>query len=256
MSKQDTDDGDIQNLDTGDSGADSEKEQEPYRVFETEDELGKYGSQRFRDGYSDGQKKVQKDLMGRLKEAGVEADDLDTAIQSILESRGEDKASPEAEELRGKVQDFKSKYEQTLEELNSVRMSNKMSKERQKAFNEILNGRETIIDQSSIESLYSNEVEIKDEDGTLVPYRNGTPELDGEGNRKTVAQSMADFAVSKKFAKPAKQGVGGSTGDAPASEKPKFADFKALINSSKAGDKEKAGKLYNKAMSLGGWADK
>ncbi len=83
--------------------------------------------------------------------------------------------------------------------------------------------------------------------------KNGIPELDAQGNRKSVGNSLIEF--SKQFSKPKKVGAGGATGGTPSSERPSRAEFQQLIRSSSPVDRKKAEQLYGAMKLAGGWAE-
>jgi len=83
--------------------------------------------------------------------------------------------------------------------------------------------------------------------------KGGVPDLDAQGNRKSVGNSLAEFA--KQFAKPKKVGAGGATGGTPASERPSRAEFQRLVRSSNPADRAKAEELFGASRAAGGWAE-
>lgn len=210
----------------------------------------------FRGAYNEGKSKVEKDVVSKFSELlGDNVDSLDDAfsrIQQTLAPKQEEKG--EAEKLRELLQQYQQEAESAKEQLMMTQMENRINNEFQSAFGALQQDNELTLRQDYIEQLFYNEYEIEESNGQFYATKDGVPDLDAQGNRKSVANSLVEFA--KQFAKPKKVGAGGATGGTPASsEKPSRAEFQQLVRSSNPVDRKKAEQLFGAMKQAGGWAE-
>ena len=209
----------------------------------------------FRGAYNEGKSKVEKDVVSKFSELlGDNFDSLDDAfsrIQQTLAPKQEEKG--EAEKLRELLQQYQQEAESAKEQLMMTKMESRINSEFQSAFGALQQDNELTLRQDYIEQLFYNEFEIEESNGQFYAVKDGVPDLDEQGNRKSVANSLVEFA--KQFAKPKKVGAGGATGGTPSSERPSRAEFQKLIRSSSPVDRKKAEQLYVAMKQAGGWAE-
>ena len=210
----------------------------------------------FRGAYNEGKSKVEKDVVSKFSELlGDNVDSLDDAfsrIQQTLAPKQEEKG--EAEKLRELLQQYQQEAESAKEQLMMTQMENRINTKFQSAFGALQQDNELTLRQDYIEQLFYNEYEIEESNGQFYAVKDGVPDLDAQGNRKSVANSLVEFA--KQFAKPKKVGAGGATGGTPASsERPSRAEFQELVRSSNPVDRKKAEQLFGAMKQAGGWAE-
>jgi len=134
-----------------------------------------------------------------------------------------------------------------------TQMQNRIDSEFSGAFNALQQDNELTLKTDYIEQLFYNEYEIEESNGEFYAVKNGVPDLDQQGNRKSIANSLVEFA--KQFAKPKKVGAGGATGGTPSSERPSRAEFQKLVRSTNPADRAKAEELFAASRAAGGWAE-
>jgi hypothetical protein len=210
----------------------------------------------FRGAYNEGKNKVEKDVVSKFSELlGNDVESLDDAfsrIQQTLQPKQEEKG--ESEKLRELLQQYQQEAEAAKEQLMMTQMENRINTEFQSAFGALQQDNELTLRQDYIEQLFYNEYEIEESNGQFYAVKDGVPDLDAQGNRKSVANSLVEFA--KQFAKPKKVGAGGATGGTPASsERPSRAEFQQLVRSSNPADRAKAEELFGAMKATGGWAE-
>lgn len=210
----------------------------------------------FRGAYNEGKSKVEKDVVSKFSELlGNDVESLDDAfsrIQQTLQPKQEEKG--ESEKLRELLQQYQQEAEAAKEQLMMTQMENRINTEFQSAFGALQQDNELTLRQDYIEQLFYNEYEIEESNGQFYAVKDGVPDLDAQGNRKSVANSLVEFA--KQFAKPKKVGAGGATGGTPASsERPSRAEFQQLVRSSNPADRAKAEELFGAMKATGGWAE-
>ena len=210
----------------------------------------------FRGAYNEGKSKVEKDVVSKFSELlGNDVESLDDAfsrIQQTLQPKQEEKG--ESEKLRELLQQYQQEAEAAKEQLMMTQMENRINTEFQSAFGALQQDNELTLRQDYIEQLFYNEYEIEESNGQFYAVKDGVPDLDAQGNRKSVANSLVEFA--KQFAKPKKVGAGGATGGTPASsERPSRAEFQQLVRSSNPADRAKAEELFGAMKAAGGWAE-
>lgn len=210
----------------------------------------------FRGAYNEGKSKVEKDVVSKFSELlGSNFESLDDAISSIqktLQPKQEEKG--EAEKLRELLQQYQQEAESAKEQLHMTQMQNRIDSEFGSAFSALQQDNELTLKTDYIEQLFYNEYEIEESNGQFYAVKDGVPDLDAQGNRKSVANSLMEFA--KQFAKPKKVGAGGATGGTPASsERPSRAEFQKLVRSSNPADRAKAEELFGAMKAAGGWAE-
>jgi len=210
----------------------------------------------FRGAYNEGKSKVEKDVVGKFSELlGNNVESLDDAfslIQQTLQPKQEEKG--ESEKLRELLQQYQQEAESAKEQLMMTQMENRINTEFQSAFSALQQDNELTLRQDYVEQLFYNEYEIEESNGEFYAVKDGVPDLDEQGNRKSVANSLVEFA--KQFAKPKKVGAGGATGGTPASsERPSRAEFQELVRSSNPADRAKAEELFGASRAAGGWAE-
>ena len=210
----------------------------------------------FRGAYNEGKSKVEKDVVSKFSELlGNDIESLDDAfsrIQQTLQPKQEEKG--ESEKLRELLQQYQQEAEAAKEQLMMTQMENRINTEFQSAFGALQQDNELTLRQDYIEQLFYNEYEIEESNGQFYAVKDGVPDLDAQGNRKSVANSLVEFA--KQFAKPKKVGAGGATGGTPASsERPSRAEFQQLVRSSNPADRAKAEELFGAMKATGGWAE-
>ena len=210
----------------------------------------------FRGGYNEGKSKVEKDVVTKFSELlGNDVESLEDAfsrIQQTLQPKQEEKG--ESEKLRELLQQYQQEAEAAKEQLQMTQMQNRIDSEFSGAFNALQQDNELTLKTDYIEQLFYNEYEIEESNGEFYAVKDGVPDLDEQGNRKSVANSLMEFA--KQFAKPKKVGAGGETGGTPASsERPSRAEFQQLVRSSNPADRAKAEELFTLSRVAGGWAE-
>jgi hypothetical protein len=209
----------------------------------------------FRGAYNEGKSKVEKDVVSKFSELlGDQVESLDDAfsrIQQTLTPQQEDKG--ESEKLRELLQQYQQEAESAKEQLQMTQMQNRIDSEFSGAFNALQQDSELTLKTDYIEQLFYNEYEIEESNGEFYATRNGVPDLDEQGNRKSIANSLVEFA--KQFAKPKKVGAGGATGGTPSSERPSRAEFQRLVRSTNPADRAKAEELFAASRAAGGWAE-
>jgi hypothetical protein len=210
----------------------------------------------FRGAYNEGKNKVEKDVVSKFSELlGNDVESLEDAfsrIQQTLQPKQEEKG--ESEKLRELLQQYQQEAESAKEQLMMTQMENRINTEFQSAFGALQQDNELTLRQDYIEQLFYNEYEIEESNGQFYAVKDGVPDLDAQGNRKSVANSLVEFA--KQFAKPKKVGAGGATGGTPASsERPSRAEFQQLVRSSNPADRAKAEELFGAMKATGGWAE-
>ena len=210
----------------------------------------------FRGAYNEGKSKVEKDVVSKFSELlGNNVESLEDAfsrIQQTLQPKQEEKG--ESEKLRELLQQYQQEAEAAKEQLQMTQMQNRIDSEFGSAFSALQQDNELTLKTDYIEQLFYNEYEIEESNGEFYAVKNGVPDLDEQGNRKSVANSLVEFA--KQFAKPKKVGAGGATGGTPASsERPSRAEFQQLVRSSNPADRAKAEELFGAMRAVGGWAE-
>ena len=209
----------------------------------------------FRGAYNEGKSKVEKDVVSKFSELlGNDVESLDDAfsrIQETLQPKQEEKG--EAEKLRELLQQYQQEAELAKEQLQMTQMQNRIDSEFGSAFSALQQDNELTLKTDYIEQLFYNEYEIEESNGQFYAVKDGVPDLDEQGNRKSVANSLMEFA--KQFAKPKKVGAGGATGGTPASERPSRAEFQKLVRSTNPADRQKAEELFAASRAAGGWAE-
>ena len=209
----------------------------------------------FRGAYNEGKSKVEKDVVSKFSELlGNDIESLDDAfsrIQQTLQPKQEEKG--ESEKLRELLQQYQQEAEAAKEQLMMTQMENRINTEFQSAFGALQQDNELTLRQDYIEQLFYNEYEIEESNGQFYAVKDGVPDLDAQGNRKSVANSLVEFA--KQFAKPKKVGAGGATGGTPSSERPSRAEFQKLVRSTNPADRAKAEELFAASRAAGGWAE-
>jgi len=210
----------------------------------------------FRGAYNEGKSKVEKDVVTKFSELlGNDVESLEDAfsrIQQTLQPKQEEKG--ESEKLRELLQQYQQEAEAAKEQLQMTQMQNRIDSEFGSAFSALQQDNELTLKTDYIEQLFYNEYEIEESNGEFYAVKNGVPDLDEQGNRKSVANSLVEFA--KQFAKPKKVGAGGETGGTPASsERPSRAEFQKLVRSSNPADRAKAEELFGVMKVVGGWAE-
>ena len=209
----------------------------------------------FRGAYNEGKSKVEKDVVSKFSELlGDQVESLDDAfsrIQQTLTPKQEDKG--ESEKLRELLQQYQQEAESAKEQLQMTQMQNRIDSEFSGAFNALQQDNELTLKTDYIEQLFYNEYEIEESNGEFYAVKNGVPDLDQQGNRKSIANSLVEFA--KQFAKPKKVGAGGATGGTPSSERPSRVEFQKLVRSTNPADRAKAEELFAASRAAGGWAE-
>ena len=209
----------------------------------------------FRGAYNEGKGKVERDMISKFSEIlGNDVNTLDDAfsllsnkMQPVQDDKGE------ADKLRELLQQVQLEAETAKEQLALSQMETKIGSEFQGAFNALEQDNELTLKKNYIEQLFYNEYEIEESNGQFYATKNGVPDLDAQGNRKSVGNSLVEFA--KQFAKPKKVGAGGATGGTPSTDRPSRAEFQKLIRSSSPADRSKAEQLYVAMKQAGGWAE-
>lgn len=209
----------------------------------------------FRGAYNEGKSKVEKDVVTKFSELlGNDVESLDDAfsrIQQTLQPKQEEKG--ESEKLRELLQQYQQEAESAKEQLQMTQMQSKIDSSFNSALSEIQKDNELTLKTDYVEQLFYNEYEIVESDGQFYAAKDGVPDLDDQGNRKSLSNSFAEFA--KQFTKPKKVGAGGATGGTPASERPSRAEFQRLVRSSNPADRQKAEELFAASRAAGGWAE-
>lgn len=209
----------------------------------------------FRGAYNEGKSKVEKDVVGKFSELlGDNVESLEDAfsrIQQTLQPKQEEKG--EAEKLRELLQQYQQEAEAAKEQLQMTQMQSKIDSEFGGALSALQQDNELTLKADYVEQLFYNEYEIEESNGQFYAVKDGVPDLDAQGNRKSLSSSFAEFA--KQFAKPKKVGAGGATGGTPSSERPSRAEFQKLVRSSNPADRAKAEELFVASRAAGGWAE-
>ena len=210
----------------------------------------------FRGAYNEGKSKVEKDVVTKFSELlGDNVESLEDAfsrIQQTIQPKQEEKG--ESEKLRELLQQYQQEAESAKEQLQMTQMQSKIDSEFGGALNALQQDNELTLKPDYVEQLFYNEYEIVESDGQFYAAKDGVPDLDDQGNRKSLGNSFIEFA--KQFAKPKKVGAGGATGGTPASsERPSRAEFQQLVRSSNPADRAKAEELFTLSRVAGGWAE-
>ena len=210
----------------------------------------------FRGAYNEGKSKVEKDVVTKFSELlGDNVESLEDAflrIQQTIQPKQEEKG--ESEKLRELLQQYQQEAESAKEQLQMTQMQSKIDSEFGGALNALQQDNELTLKPDYVEQLFYNEYEIVESDGQFYAAKDGVPDLDDQGNRKSLGNSFIEFA--KQFAKPKKVGAGGETGGTPASsERPSRAEFQKLVRSSNPADRAKAEELFGVMKAAGGWAE-
>lgn len=243
---------------TSQSTQEQESTNEPFKVFSSRDEWSEHQDGFYRKAYNEGKSKVEKDVFNTFKDKlGVDAESLDDLVSAINPPKKQEsgKADGEVEELRNKLQDFQSKYEQTQNELEQTKLNQMVSSQTNDAFSQVANDGKLKLDKDSIETLFKSNREIVEQDGQVYAFKDGKPELDDQGNRKTLSKSMVDFMKEKGLLEPNKQGTGGGTGGATTGDKPSKSEWRELVRSSEHDKQLKAEELYAQYKKAGGWSE-
>jgi len=209
----------------------------------------------FRGAYNEGKSKVERDMISKFSEIlGNDVNTLDDAF-SLLSNKMQPVQSDAGEEdkLRELLQQAQVEAEAAKEQLALSQMETKIGSEFQGAFNALEQDNELTLKKNYIEQLFYNEYEIEESNGQFYATKNGVPDLDAQGNRKSVGNSLVEFA--KQFAKPKKVGTGGATGGTPSTDRPSREEFQKLVRSSSPVDRKKAEQLYGAMKLAGGWAE-
>ena len=209
----------------------------------------------FRGAYNEGKSKVERDMIGKFSEIlGNDVNTLDDAfsllsnkMQPVQDDKGE------ADKLRELLQQYQEQAETAKEQLALNQMENRIGSEFNSAFSALEQDNELTLRKDYIEQLFYNEYEIEESNGQFYATKGGVPDLDVQGNRKSVGNSLVEFA--KQFAKPKKVGAGGATGGTPSSERPSRAEFQQLVRSTNPADRAKAEELFAASRAAGGWAE-
>ena len=245
MSEENTESGDAPESTTEETTSQNEQQQQP------EFDKDKF----FRGAYNEGKGKVERDMISKFSEIlGSDVNTLDDAF-SLLSNKMQPVQSDAGEEdkLRELLQKAQLEAEAAKEQLALSQMETKIGSEFQGAFNALEQDNELTLKKNYIEQLFYNEYEIEESNGQFYATKNGVPDLDAQGNRKSVGNSLVEFA--KQFAKPKKVGAGGATGGTPSTDRPSRAEFQKLIRSSSPADRSKAEQLYVAMKQAGGWAE-
>ena len=245
MSEENTESVDAPESTTEETTSQNEQQQQP------EFDKDKF----FRGAYNEGKGKVERDMISKFSEIlGSDVNTLDDAF-SLLSNKMQPVQSDAGEEdkLRELLQKAQLEAEAAKEQLALSQMETKIGSEFQGAFNALEQDNELTLKKNYIEQLFYNEYEIEESNGQFYATKNGVPDLDPQGNRKSVGNSLVEFA--KQFAKPKKVGAGGATGGTPSTDRPSRAEFQKLIRSSSPADRSKAEQLYVAMKQAGGWAE-
>ena len=245
MSEENTESVDAPESTTEETTSQNEQQQQP------EFDKDKF----FRGAYNEGKGKVERDMISKFSEIlGSDVNTLDDAF-SLLSNKMQPVQSDAGEEdkLRELLQKAQIEAEAAKEQLALSQMETKIGSEFQGAFNALEQDNELTLKKNYIEQLFYNEYEIEESNGQFYATKNGVPDLDAQGNRKSVGNSLVEFA--KQFAKPKKVGAGGATGGTPSTDRPSRAEFQKLIRSSSPAARSKAEQLYVAMMQAGGWAE-
>ena len=245
MSEENTESVDAPESTTEETTSQNEQQQQP------EFDKDKF----FRGAYNEGKGKVERDMISKFSEIlGSDVNTLDDAfslwsnkMQPVQADAGEE------DKLRELLQKAQLEAEAAKEQLALSQMETKIGSEFQGAFNALEQDNELTLKKNYIEQLFYNEYEIEESNGQFYATKNGVPDLDAQGNRKSVGNSLVEFA--KQFAKPKKVGAGGATGGTPSTDRPSRAEFQKLIRSSSPADRSKAEQLYVAMKQAGGWAE-
>ena len=245
MSEENTESVDAPESTTEETTSQNEQQQQP------EFDKDKF----FRGAYNEGKGKVERDVINKFSEIlGNDVNTLDDAF-SLLSNKMQPVQSDAGEEdkLRELLQKAQLEAEAAKEQLALSQMETKIGSEFQGAFNALEQDNELTLKKNYIEQLFYNEYEIEESNGQFYATKGGVPDLDAQGNRKSVGNSLIEFA--KQFAKPKKVGTGGATGGTPSTDRPSRAEFQKLVRSSSPADRSKAEQLYAAMKQAGGWAE-
>ena len=264
MSDDNTGQDQTQNDQTGEDNSQNEQ-QEPFKVFNTKEEYSEAQDKFFRGAYNEGLSKATKDakqVFGIDGEFESTEDLFKTAKERLVEqqngSSNESNDNPEVDELRKQLQEYKQEAEQVKQQHQEYKRNQKINGDMDSAINNLKDGNKVTIKDEHLKRLFKDDYNVKlsDDGQTYVERQDGTPVLDGDGNRKSLQDAMAHYVKENSYAQPKAEGVGGGTGGGSgANEKPSFKEFKDLMNSGKQGDREKAAKLREKKQEMGGWAE-
>ena len=229
--------------------------QEPNPPSEPEFDKTKF----YTNAYNDGKSKALKDLKG----LGIESESYDEALE-FLKNRlttpapsDEPTTDPnELELLRNKLAEATKRAEEVSQQFDSYKTTSSKKEEYNTAFSSI-NDVDLVLDQKAIEILFETEYNVEMDNGAfVVKGKNGIPEIDDSGNRKSLPQAIKDFVVKKGYATPKAQGVGGSVSPVGTTivTKPSRTEFNKLVQSSSAKDHSKAAELRERAKKVG-WSE-
>jgi hypothetical protein len=199
----------------------------------------------FRGAYNEGKGKVERDVIKRRDDDAFSL--LSNKMQPVQEDKGE------ADKLRELLQQYQEQAEAAKEQLALNQMESRIGSEFNSAFSALEQDNDLTLRKDYIEQLFYNEYEIEESNGQFYATKGGVPDLDAQGNRKSVGNSLVEFA--KQFAKPKKVGAGGATGGTPSSERPSRAEFQKLVRSTNPADRAKAEELFGASRAAGGWAE-
>ena len=209
----------------------------------------------FRGAYNEGKSKVEKDVVTKFSELlGDDLESLEDAfsrIQQTIQPKQEEKG--ESEKLRELLKQYQQEAESAKEQLQMTQMQNKINSEFGGALSALQQDNDLTLKTDYVEQLFYNEYEIVESDGQFYAVKDGVPDLDDQGNRKSLGNSFIEFA--KQFATPKKVGAGGATGGTPVSERPSRAEFQKLVRSTNPADRNRAEELFAAKKAVGGWAE-
>lgn len=154
----------------------------------------------------------------------------------------------EYKELQNRLKDINSKYEEAINEATTVKNQYKFDSIWNKQLNELKQDSDLTIAPEDLEILYKSRRQAEFTDNGIILKSGNERLLDEQGNPKRLEDDIKEFA--KPYLKANVNGTGGGSGGGGGA-KPKFADFKANINT----NREKAGELLNQAKIAGGWAE-
>lgn len=212
----------------------------------------------FSKGYNEGKSKAEKDLLNKFSSSlGIDQvesiEDVIGALSQKLSPKQEN--ASEVDELRKMLEDANRKAQEAEDNYAAFVYETKLDATMDQAISSLSAEGNLSLKGDHLKNLFYMEYDIEERDGQFFPTRNGTPVLDQEGNRKSVAAVIRDFARENKYIQQRVQGTGGSSGSGQASTKPSRAEFRALLKGN-AESQAKAGELFNIAVTQGvGWAD-
>lgn len=220
---------------------------EYYKAF-TKDEYRDHQDKFYRGAYNEGKNKAFKDLTNEL---GIEAESFDDLLGKLKQPKQESKKSQgEVEELRDMVQKYQTEAQEYRSMLDEQRRTARIETAASKAFS-ALDG-DLTIGADDVLSLYFANNSVVEDNGSFYTEIDGKPELDENGNRKSLENSILDFVQSKGFVKSSAQGTGGATGGGAPMTKPKRSDYQAALRSK---NNALADKIWGMRKKAGGWAD-